>query len=338
LIKVALLSRWHVHADDYAQDIQSHDHMSIELVWDEDPERGGAWAKELHVPFEKNLETVLTHPEIDAVVVNTPTNMHKEIIMAAARHNKHIFTEKVLAFTVEDCEDIYQAVQDAGVQLMVSLPRLTDNNFRHAEKAIQENWIGQLTTIRCRLAHNGAVVNEGQTTGWLPERFFNREQAGGGAMIDLGAHPIYLTNRLAGKAKAVYARLQQVSVGDVDDNSAIMVDYESGALAIIESSFVSHGSPFQLELYGTAGTLLINDNHIRVCSTKINEGQPTDLEEDLTGYPMPMDQWADAIRKETGPNIKKEDVIHLTLINEAAFKSHQEERRVKIEEIMDERS
>src|SRR5699024_497922 len=135
--------------------------MSIGLVWDEDPERGDAWAKELQVPFEKNLENVLSHPEIDAVVVSTPTNMHKEIIIAAARHNKHIFTEKVLAFSVEDCEDIYRAVQDAGVQLMVSLPRLTDNNFLYAEKALQENWIGQLTTIRCRLAHNGAVANDG---------------------------------------------------------------------------------------------------------------------------------------------------------------------------------
>src|SRR5699024_9723457 len=117
MIKVALLSRWHVHADDYARDIQANEDLSIGLIWDEDVERGEGWAKELDVPFEQDLEAVLSNPDIDAVIVNTPTNMHKEVIIAAAKHKKHIFTEKVLAFTVEDAEAIYTAVKEAGVQL-----------------------------------------------------------------------------------------------------------------------------------------------------------------------------------------------------------------------------
>ncbi|MBO1913698.1 Gfo/Idh/MocA family oxidoreductase, partial [Microvirga sp. 3-52] len=123
------LSRWHVHADDYARDIKEINDLSIEMVWDEEVERGEGWANELNVPFEKDLQAVLSNPDIDAVVVNTPTNMHKEVIIAAAKHKKHIFTEKVLAFTVRDCEEIFAAVEEAGVELMVSLPRLTDNNF-----------------------------------------------------------------------------------------------------------------------------------------------------------------------------------------------------------------
>ena len=51
MIKVALLSRWHVHADDYARDIKEINDLSIELVWDEEVERGEGWAKELNVPF-----------------------------------------------------------------------------------------------------------------------------------------------------------------------------------------------------------------------------------------------------------------------------------------------
>src|SRR5699024_5500762 len=177
MINVALLSRWHVHADDYARDIRERDDIKIGLVWDEDEARGEQWANELGVPFEADLEKVLANSEIDAVVVNTPTSLHKEVIVQAAENKKHIFTEKVLAFTVEDCEAIYEAIDEAGVQLMVSLPRLTDRNFMYAEKAVQDGWLGQLSMIRCRFAHNGAVASGGNKTGWLPERFFDKEEA-----------------------------------------------------------------------------------------------------------------------------------------------------------------
>lgn len=329
MIRVALLSRWHVHADDYARDIQANDDITISLVWDEDPERGENWASELNVPFEIDLQKVLSNPDIDAVVVNTPTSMHKEVIISAANHKKHIFTEKVLAFTVADSEEIYQAVEDAGVELMVSLPRLTDNNYAYAQKAIDEGWLGELTTIRCRFAHNGAVATENNPDGWLPERFFNQEQAGGGAMIDLGAHPIYLVNRFAGKPQAVYARLEKFT-SEVDDNSALLVDYDSGVLGIIETSFVSHGSPFQFELYGTEGSLMISENEIRVNSKHVNQGKSIMMDEKLPALPMPMVQWISAIQSGSTPTITKEDVINLTLLNEIAFKSHKEGRRIEL--------
>jgi len=158
---------------------------------------------------------------------------------------------------------------------------------------------------------------------------FEKDQAGGGAMIDLGAHPIYLTNRLAGKATAVYARLQEVANDKVDDNSALLLDYESGALGVIETSFVFHGSPVQLELYGTEGILLIQDDKIHIHSHHVNDGEPTILEEDLPKLRMPMEQWVDAIQNGSKPTITKEDVIQLTLINEAAFKSNEEGRRIE---------
>ncbi|MEK3888112.1 Gfo/Idh/MocA family protein [Bacillus sp. FSL K6-3431] len=327
MIKVALLSRWHVHADDYARGAKANDQISIELVWDEDAERGKQWADELGVPFEQELESVLANPEIDAVIVTTPTNLHTEVMVAAANHKKHIFTEKVLAFSTEACEQIYQAVEEQGVKLMVSLPKLTDSPFVYAEKALQAGKLGKLTTIRCRFAHNGAVAPEGQASGWLPERFFNLEETGGGALMDLGAHPIYLTNRLAGKATAVQARLQEINNHGVDDNAVVLVEYESGALGIIETSFVSHGSPFQLELYGTEGSIMIEEGQIRLSS---RHGDEVISAETVSSLPMPMEQWVQAIQNETTPSITKEDVLNLTLINEAAAKSHQEKTRVEL--------
>lgn len=333
MINVALLSKWHVHADQYAEQAIKNKHISVKVVWDEDQERGSKWAEELGVAFEQDLDAVLHNPEIDAVIIDTPTNRHKDVMIAAAQHKKHIFTEKVLAFTITDCEEIHNAVKENGVQLMISLPRLNEDYYLYAQEAVDKGLLGEISTVRCRLAHNGAVSTVDNPNGWLPAHFFNAKECGGGAFIDLGAHPIYLSNRLAGKATAVTARLQQAESRDVDVNSIAIVEYESGTLGTLETGFLSSGSPFQLELYGTEGTLLIEDQAIRIKSKQLGDDwiEPTDIPKSL---PLALDQWASAIVSGTESSISYEDAFNLTLINQAAALSHQEGRRVEVKEIL----
>lgn len=332
-MNVALLSKWHVHAVDYAREAKENESISIKMVWDENPDRGAEWASELNVHFEPNLEDVLSNPEIDGVIVTTATNRHKDIIIAAANHGKHIFTEKVLAFTVEECEEIYRAVEDNNVQLMVNLPRLTESFYLYAQKAVDNGLLGDITYIRCRVAHNGSVPSKENPKGWLPEHFYNKEECGGGALIDLGAHPIYLTNRLGGKVKAVTGKLNELYKLGVDDNAVVMVEYESGAMGMIETGFLSFGSPQQLELYGTEGTLMIEGQNVRIKSKHLG------TEDWVTPEKMPepihsaMEQWVEAIQNGEKPSITKEDVLNLTAINEAAAASNKEGRRVLLSQL-----
>jgi scyllo-inositol 2-dehydrogenase (NAD+) len=85
VVKVALLSKWHVHADDYARQANQNKHLEIKVVWDENAERGKEWAGKLGVPFEQDLIKVLADSEIEAVIVDTPTNLHKEIILLSKK-------------------------------------------------------------------------------------------------------------------------------------------------------------------------------------------------------------------------------------------------------------
>jgi len=332
MLRVALLSKWHVHAVDYAAQAQENPNIIVSSVWDEDPVRGKEWAEELEIPFVQDLTTLLSDPGIDAVIIASPTNQHKNLILAAAKHGKHIFTEKVLAFTIADCEQIFAAVDAAGVELMVSLPRLADDYFIYAEQAVNQGLLGQLTMVRCRAAHNGAVPTETSPTGWLPETFFNSAQCGGGAMIDLGAHPIYLANRLLGTPSAVTGRLQQLTERGVDDQSVAVVEYSNLAMAVLETSFVSSKSPFQLELYGTEGTLMIENKEIRIKSTKLDTEEWTKPAK-VPGHPLPMQQWAAAIEESIAPSITRTDAWNLTLINQGAALSQKRNRRVDLHEL-----
>ena len=117
MLKVAMLSQWHVHAKGYANEFNQSGRAKIVAVWDEEPERGKAFAESLDCPFYENLDELLAS-DIDAVCVTTPTTMHRDVIAKAVKAGKHIFTEKVLAPTVAECLDVKRAVEEAGVKVM----------------------------------------------------------------------------------------------------------------------------------------------------------------------------------------------------------------------------
>jgi scyllo-inositol 2-dehydrogenase (NAD+) len=329
MINVAMLSRWHVHANDYAREAMAHPDIEIKMVWDEEPERGRQWASELGVQFEEDLNAVLSNPDIDAVIIDTPTHMHKQVMLEAAKNKKHIFSEKVLAFTTNDCDEVFSAVDENGAHLMLSLKRLSDDYYLYAEKAVKEGLLGRVTLVRCRLAHGMGLPLEGKPYGKLPPYFFDPVLCGGGALMDLGAHPIYLTNRLAGEPKGVYARLESTLGHTVDDNSAVLVDYSSGVLGIIEAGFSSNDS-FRLELHGTDGQIIIEKGGLKIKSIHVNDGQWTTPPELPAKLPSAMEQWVKQIKDGSEPGITREDMWRLTQINEAALVSHREGRRVEL--------
>lgn len=329
MISVAMLSRWHVHANDYAKQAAAHPDLRIAAVWDEDPARGRVWAEELKVPFYERLDALLAEPSIEGVIVDTPTNLHKDVIPAAARAKKHIFSEKVLGLTVAECDDIFRAVDESGVKLMLSLRRLTNAYYTAVQKLVDEGTLGYVTLIRCRDAHNGAVPSEGRPNGWLPEHFFDPVACGGGALIDLGAHPIYLVNRLGGAALSVTARFTRVTGHQVEDNATVLVEFATGALGIMETGFVSTGSPFLLEVHGTAGTAIVEDGRVRVRCANRNDGKWFDVALPPEP-PSAMSQWVDDILGRARPSITREDMRRLTMINQAAAESDRSGQRVDL--------
>ncbi|MGD7044972.1 Gfo/Idh/MocA family protein [Jeotgalibacillus proteolyticus] len=321
MLNTALISRWHVHADDYAKEAMENPMIHVQAVWDEDQERGEKWAEELNVRFEKDLDALLADQTIHAVIVDTPTSDHERIITKAASYGKHIFSEKVLGLTAAECEKIFKAVDEANVSLMLSLPRLTAGYYLHAQEVLDEGLLGKLTMIRCRTAHNGAVPFDGSPNGWLPDHFLKKEGTGGGALIDLGAHPIYLTNRLAGEVKNANARFSHFFNYEVDDQAVVLVEYASGALGVIETGFVS-GGYFALELHGTEGVYLVQDEHVRYKSSLVNNGEWITTPSLPANLPSAMQQWVNEILHGIQPAITREDMIQLTRVNELASQSN----------------
>jgi predicted dehydrogenase len=321
MIRLAILSFWHVHAKDYSKQAAEHPDTEIVAIWDEQPERGRAAAQAWGGQFEGDLPTLLARDDIDAVVVVTPTTQHRHVMIAAAQAGKHIFTEKVLAPTVSECDEILAAVDQAGVKLAVSLPRLYTGYTQAIQAILAQGQLGELTLVRTRLSHNGAISTSENPSGWLPEHFFNLEQAAGGAMIDLGCHPMYLARLFLGLPESISSRYGYVTGRAVEDNAVALLSYPSGALGIVEAGFVNRFSPFTIEVHGTEGSLLYGTpgSTLQLRSAKAPGAEQQWISAELPpDRPSAFHQWVAHIQQGTSATKNIQMALDLTRLMEAA--------------------
>jgi 1,5-anhydro-D-fructose reductase (1,5-anhydro-D-mannitol-forming) len=291
-LSVAVLGFWHVHAGDYANAVLEHPDTELTAVWDSDAERGREGAERFGVEFVADLDDLLAREDIDAVTVTTSTDVHHEVMTKAAAAGKHIFTEKLLAPTVTEAEHILEVAAAHGVVVEVSLPRLYEASTVTAARLLAEGKLGQLTYARVRIAHDGSLAD------WLPERFYNADEAIGGALSDLGCHPVYLVQLFLGaNPETVSATYTSVTGRAVEDNSVVSVGYSGGAIGVAEASFVTVPGAFAFELRGTEGSLIYGFGGDRMLA----KGQHFDPEawtELDTGShdPGAFERWVAAIR------------------------------------------
>jgi 1,5-anhydro-D-fructose reductase (1,5-anhydro-D-mannitol-forming) len=324
-LRIAVLSRWHVHADEYAKAVNDHPDAQVAAVWDEDPERGQRWAGELGVEFIADYGAVLARGDIDGVVVTSPTDRHRELITAAAHAGKHVFTEKVLATRIEDAHAIAKAVRASTARFTISFPRRTIGPLVLARSMLDSGAFGDITLVRIRIAHDGALRN------WLPAHFFDEKACGGGAMIDLGAHGMYLSRWLLGEPRRCTSIFNSITGRAVEDNAVSVIEFDNNAVAINETSFVSWGGAYTVEIDGSRGGFqMLSTRNVRVRSNDDKAWRAAELPPDEA---LPIPRWIASIRG-TGPadfGMGIDEALQLSEMMHAAYRSHREGRTVELE-------
>lgn len=212
----------------------------------------------LHADFDR----FIADPDLDAVVLVTPTSLHADQAIAALRSGKHVFIEKPLALNVEDCERVEAvAAQHPELVAMVGFVRRFDASYQNAQHSIAAGGIGKPFLIRSQTCdmndESGAFIRFAPTSG--------------GIFMDCSVHDIDLARWLLGNPKAVRAfatgtiaihdALQ--AMGDVDNGIAV-IEFENGRRAVLYASRTfAHGHETQTEIIGTAGKLLVGHGAAR---------------------------------------------------------------------------
>ncbi len=275
-MKIAIFGVWHVHAADYTK-------TAMELgevvgFYEKNDALAENFASKFNILRFSNPDELLKS-EAEGIIVCSASSEHAEDIIKIAKAGKHIFTEKVLALTDADCDRIETAVNESGVTFVISLFQKYLGSRIAVKEVTSSGELGKLNYMRFRNCHSGS------TKDWLPKHFYNEQECGGGAMIDLGAHGMYLTEWILGmpvKASSEFTvsceieSVKKKNSDRVEDNAVTVMSFENGAIAVNETGFVSNYSPVTLEVFGEDGYVRMVGKRVVKC-TKATDGVEVEL-------------------------------------------------------------
>ena len=211
-------------------------------------EMGCAWTTE--------LAEALGRADVDAVMVMTPSGLHAEIGVQAARAGKHVVTTKPMDVSTAACDRLIAACDDAGVLLAVDYQsRYVDDNYRIAA-AVQRGWLGDmiLGEARFKLFRSPEYFSSG--TGWRGTWAMD----GGGSLANQGAHLIDMLVWYMGDAVSVYAETAVMGHDiETEDLGLAIVNFASGAKGtIVGTTTFPQNAYWSFEVHGTEGGILID--------------------------------------------------------------------------------
>ena len=226
----------------------------VAVAYSRSEDRGRAFTERWDIPeYTTSVEEAVNHPDVDTVVVALPNFLHEETIALAADAGKAVLCTKPLATSGEEAKRIVDKVESAGVFAGYLEDLVYTPKTLKAIGAVQNGSIGDVTWVRSRETHPGPH------SAW----FWDKDKAGGGAIVDLGCHCIEIIRSFAGKDNRPVEVMAWadtlVHPIKAEDNAVVLIKFESGALGQFEVSWTFRGGmDLRDEVAGTEGTIWLN--------------------------------------------------------------------------------
>ena len=249
-----------------------------------DPNNAEEVAKELNCDVETDLDKLYSRGDVDAVIVASPNYLHKEPVIKAAEHGVHVFCEKPIALSYNDCDEMVRACEEHGVRFMAGHVMNFFKGVRHAKKLINDGVIGDV--LYCHSARNGWEEPQ-ESISWKKIR----EKSGGHLYHHI--HELDCIQFIMGEPEKVTMMGGNVAhqgeeFGDEDDMLFISLEFPGKKFAVLE-----YGSAFRwpqhyvliqgtkgaikIDMYDCGGTLRVGDKeeHFLVHETKEEDDDRT---------------------------------------------------------------
>ena len=226
----------------------------VAIVYSRSEERGKAFSERWDIPAHTtSVEEAINSDGVDTVVVGLPNFLHEEVIATAADAGKAILCTKPLARNAEEAKRILDKVESVGVFAGYLEDLCYTPKTLKAVEAVKGGSLGDITWVRSRETHPGPH------SAW----FWDKDKAGGGAIVDLGCHCIEIIRNFVGKENRPVEVMAWtdtlVHPIKAEDNAVALIKFESGALGQFEVSWTFRGGmDLRDEVAGTEGTIWLN--------------------------------------------------------------------------------
>jgi predicted dehydrogenase len=206
-----------------------------------------ALARQYGAKAVKEPAAACTRDDVDVVAVATPTPAHTEYVVAAARNGKHVFCEKPLARTIEQCHEAMDACRDAGVKLFVGHVVRYFHEFEAIRRQIELGKVGNVGFVR---TYRGGVFPHGEKN-W----FADFEQSGG-VTLDCIIHDFDWLRYMFGDPVRIFCQDLRSKLEDGIDYALVTTRFKSGIIASTTGSW-AHPSGFRVkvEVCGDTGMI-----------------------------------------------------------------------------------
>lgn len=285
--------------------------------------------------YTDSFEEVINNPQVDAILICSPTNTHADIAIAAAKAGKHIFCEKPVDMTVEKILETKKAVEAAGVKFQVGFNRRFDHNHGKVQQVVQNGDLGKVEVVKI--------------TSRDPEPPSAEYAASsGGLYLDMMIHDFDMAMFQTGSdVTEVYAKgtcLVDPAIGEAGDvdTAIVVLTFANGAIGVIDNSRrAAYGYDQRVEVFGEKG-MALNDNdsdsNVKVSTVQGVAGEKPQfffLERYMDSFITEMKAFIDAVVNNKQVPVGIHEGLMSVVIAKAAQKSSDENRPVKISEILE---
>ncbi|MEN8800186.1 MAG: Gfo/Idh/MocA family oxidoreductase [Flavobacteriaceae bacterium] len=207
------------------------------------PAKEKQWAtkygvEEKNIYNYRNFDNIINDSDIDIVYVVLPNSMHAEFSIRAARAGKHVICEKPMAISVEECDAIIDACQEAGVRLGMGYRLHSEPYTREIKRFVREKTFGNTLHVTAEAAYRSS----GSPGQWR----LNRSLSGGGALMNMGVYAIQSAIYCTGK-NPISVTAQEFSTRpeyfkDTDETITAQFEFDSDTTAEIMTSHNKWGN------------------------------------------------------------------------------------------------
>ena len=296
------------------------DAVRVHSVWNRTPAGARGLAERVGARAVEDLDTALSSPEVDAVLVATPTHLHAEHALAAIAAGKHVLCEKPLTRDVPTAEGVVGAADRAGVRLLVGHVVRFFPEYVRLRDAVRGGEVGEPAMVRLsRMASFPRGSGD-----WHAD-----VARSGGVVLDMAIHDLDWLLWTLGPAERVYARGIHAQTPHLLDYALITVRMASGAIAHVEASWAEpEGFRVCGEVAGDRGLLTFDSAESTAYALDLREPPETppgvNVPTSYTArspYVLQLEHWAGVIRGEEAPICTPEDALASLRLATAALES-----------------
>ena len=233
----------------FARDIVPMQDARMYAVASRNAQRAADFAKQYNV--EKvftSYEDMVNDKDLQAVYVCTPHALHAEHAILAMEHGKAVLVEKPVALSEKQAQRMIDCAKANHTPFMEAMWSRYTPAWRYAKQLVAQGAIGD---VRMVIAATGF-----RTEGEDPNQRLYNPQLGGGALMDMGCYPISFAQYVLGNPQQIVSTMGTPDIAGVDGQNAVVLNYSSGAMAVLMSAFRTYIPEFA-RILGTKGHIEI---------------------------------------------------------------------------------